>query len=207
MQLIGMLDSPYVRRVAIGATLMGQPFEHRSISVLRQIEQYRAINPLIKAPTLVCDDGEVLMDSSLILAWLDSRVAPAQRLWPTQADTYRRALQLGGIALVACEKTVQHLYETQLRPEAFQYDPWLSRIRSQLADAWALLDAACAGRGTSWLCGDTLCQADIDVAVAWGFNQFAQPGLSDPSLTPALAAFAAQTEALPAFLAYPVDRT
>lgn len=207
MQLIGMLDSPYVRRVAIGATLMGLDFEHRSISVLRQIEQYRAINPLIKAPTLVCDDGGILMDSNLILAWLESRVDPAQRLWPTQGEAYRQALHLSGIALVACEKTVQHLYETQLRPEAFQYGTWLSRIRSQLADAWGLLDAACAQRRTTWLCGDTLSQTDIDVTVAWGFNQFAQPGLSDAAQTPALTAFAAQAEALPAFLAYPVDRT
>ena len=36
MQLIGMLDSPYVRRVAISLKLLGLPFEHRSISVFRQ---------------------------------------------------------------------------------------------------------------------------------------------------------------------------
>jgi hypothetical protein len=36
MQLIGMLDSPYVRRVAIALQLLGIPFEHRSLSVFRQ---------------------------------------------------------------------------------------------------------------------------------------------------------------------------
>ena len=35
MQLIGMLDSPYVRRVAISLQLLGLPFEHRSVSVFR----------------------------------------------------------------------------------------------------------------------------------------------------------------------------
>ena len=38
MQLIGMLDSPYVRRVAISLQLLGLPFEHRSISVFRTFD-------------------------------------------------------------------------------------------------------------------------------------------------------------------------
>ena len=67
MRLIGMLDSPYVRRVAISLKLLGLPFEHRSISVFRQFGEFAAINPVVKAPTLVCDDGEVLMDSTLML--------------------------------------------------------------------------------------------------------------------------------------------
>ena len=35
MVLIGMLDSPYVRRVAVSMKLMGMPFEHRPLSVFR----------------------------------------------------------------------------------------------------------------------------------------------------------------------------
>ena len=38
MQLIGMLDSPYVRRTAISLRLLGVPFEHRSISVFSTFE-------------------------------------------------------------------------------------------------------------------------------------------------------------------------
>ena len=59
MQLIGMLDSPYVRRVAISMKLMGIPFEHQSVSVFRNFDRFREINPVVKAPTLVCDDGTV----------------------------------------------------------------------------------------------------------------------------------------------------
>ena len=39
MILIGMLDSPYVRRCAVSFKLMGVPFEHRSVSVFRQFEE------------------------------------------------------------------------------------------------------------------------------------------------------------------------
>ena len=42
MKLIGMLDSPFVRRVAISAKLLDLPFEHESISVFRHFEQFRA---------------------------------------------------------------------------------------------------------------------------------------------------------------------
>ena len=65
MRLIGMLDSPYVRRVAISLDLLGIAFQHESISVFSTFEKFSAINPVVKAPTFVCDDGEVLMDSSL----------------------------------------------------------------------------------------------------------------------------------------------
>ena len=71
MQLIGMLDSPYVRRVAVSMKLMGIDFEHQSVSVFRQFDRFREINPVVKAPTLVCDDGTVLMDSTLILDYLE----------------------------------------------------------------------------------------------------------------------------------------
>jgi glutathione S-transferase len=57
VELIGMLDSPYVRRVAISLQLLGLRFEHRSISVFRTFEQFRQINPVVKAPSLVCADG------------------------------------------------------------------------------------------------------------------------------------------------------
>ena len=67
MQLVGMLDSPYVRRAAIALQLLELPFEHRALSVFSTYEQFRAVNPVVKAPTLVCDDGTVLMDSSLII--------------------------------------------------------------------------------------------------------------------------------------------
>ena len=64
MRLIGMLDSPYVRRVAVSLRFMDLPFSHEAVSVFRHYEQFSAINPVVKAPTLVTDDGVTLMDSS-----------------------------------------------------------------------------------------------------------------------------------------------
>ena len=76
MKLYGMLDSPYVRRVAISLQLLGLRFEHQSLSVFRGFEDFRRINPVVRAPTLVCDDGEVLMDSNLIIELAESLAHP-----------------------------------------------------------------------------------------------------------------------------------
>jgi hypothetical protein len=83
MQLIGMLDSPYVRRVAIALIIAKTPFIHRPISLFRHIDQFSKLNPLLKAPTLLTDDGVALMDSSLILDYLGRRRADAVESAPT----------------------------------------------------------------------------------------------------------------------------
>ena len=74
MQLSGMLDSPYVRRVAISLQLLGLRFEHQSVSVFRTFAQFRQINPVVKAPTLICDDAAVLME---VIEHLDPPRLPA----------------------------------------------------------------------------------------------------------------------------------
>ncbi len=40
MKLIGMLDSPYVRRTAISLKLLGLSFEHASVSVFRHFDRF-----------------------------------------------------------------------------------------------------------------------------------------------------------------------
>ena len=78
MKLVGMLDSPYVRRVAVSLELYGVDFVHEPLSVFSTYAEFAQINPVVKAPTLVLDDGTVLMDSSLILDYLEA-LAPADK--------------------------------------------------------------------------------------------------------------------------------
>jgi glutathione S-transferase len=66
MKLVGMLDSPFVRRVAITMRMLGVEYRHESRSVVAGYESFKSVNPLAKVPTLVCDDGEMMIDSSLI---------------------------------------------------------------------------------------------------------------------------------------------
>ncbi|RFU46446.1 glutathione S-transferase family protein [Paraburkholderia sp. DHOC27] len=204
MQLIGMLDSPYVRRVAISLAVLGLPFEHRSLSVFRHYDEFAGINPVVKAPTFVADDGTVLIDSTLILDHLDHQVAPAARLLPEDAGARLHALSVIGLALAATEKAMQQVYERNLRPAQWQYEPWIERVEKQMHAAYALLEQRLAGH-TGWLCGERLMQPDITVAVAWRFTQFMLPGVVDETRYPALAAFSARAEALPEFVGAPLE--
>ena len=115
MPLVGMLDSPCVRRVAISLQRLGLPFEHRSISVFRGVDAFQSINPVIKVPTLICDDGTVLMDSTLSLDHAEALAPPAASLMPAGVVDRRDALRLIDLGLAACEESVQLVYE-RMRP-------------------------------------------------------------------------------------------
>lgn len=204
MELIGMLDSPYVRRVAITAQLLGIDYVHRSLSVFRNYEDIRAINPLVKVPTLVCDDGEVLVDSTLIIDYLESISPKGRSLMPADPVARRRVLQLTGIALIAMEKAVAHLYETKQRPKERQHQPWIERVDQQLAGAVQML-AEAVGKGERWLTGPEPTQADVSIAVALRFVRQIRPEALPTKEFPGLYRFSERAEALPAFLACPFD--
>lgn len=202
MQLIGMLDSPYVRRVAVSMQLLGIDFEHRSISVFRTFEQFRAINPVVKAPSLVCDNGEVLMDSSLILDLAEAMAGPRRSLMPATLPERQHELRLVGLALAACEKTVQIVYEHELRPAEKQHRPWLDRVAGQLAAAYGALEDELRRRPLPPP-AERLTQAGVSAAVAWSFTQLMLADTVAPAEHPTLQAFAADAERHPAFLAFP----
>src|SRR3954454_5047034 len=140
MKLIGMLDSPYVRRVAICMKMLGLEFEHAPISVFSTYDQFAAINPVVKAPTLVADNGKTVMDSTVILQYLASLAGPKQRLFPSHPDDCLRAARLTGLSLAACDKSVQIVYERNLRPAEKQHEPWMDRVRAHVLAAYAELE-------------------------------------------------------------------
>jgi len=202
MQLIGMLDSPFVRRVAISFATLGIPFEHKAVSVFSTFEQFHAINPVVKAPSLVCDDGEVLMDSSLILEYAEALAVPSGKsLMPAGLLARQHALRLIGLALAGCEKSVQIVYEQNLRPAEKRHQPWLERVQKQLLAAYSGLEAEL--RQTKLNSGAT--QAGITSAVAWQFTQMMLPGLLDAGNFPLLQSLSQESEKLPQFIAFPPE--
>jgi glutathione S-transferase len=202
MQLIGMLDSPYVRRVAVSLQLLGLPFEHRSISVFSTFEQFRRINPVVKAPSLVCDDGTVLMDSTLILEYAENLAAPRKSLMPAGISERRQALRVIGLALAACEKSVQIIYERSLRPAEKLHQPWVSRVTGQLLAAYNALESEVLRKPLA-IADEPIDQAGITAAVAWHFTHMTLPEVVPELDFPALQRFSAKAEQLPEFAAAP----
>jgi glutathione S-transferase len=201
MKLIGMLDSPYVRRVAISLQLLDLPFEHQSLSVFRTFDEFSRINPVVKAPTLVCDDGTVLMDSTLILQYAEALTHP-RSLIPREPAALAHTLRTVGLALAACEKSVQIVYERGLRPAEKQHQPWVARVTGQLLAACDGLETQLASHPLA-LTRTALDQAGVSTAVAWAFIQNMLPEVVPASRYPNLVAFSQAAEALPEFRAAP----
>lgn len=201
MRLVGYMDSPFVRRVAVSAQFLGQKYEHCELSIFRDVEAFRALNPLVKVPTLICDNGQSLVDSTLIIDYLES-VAGKSLMPRTEADRIV-ALHAIGIALVAMEKVVQIIYETKQRPAEIQHQPWIDRVMQQLTSALELLENL-VGNGSQWLFGNEITQADITVAIAWRFILHTLPDRVSAENHKGLRQFSKRAEALREFKACPL---
>jgi len=198
MRLIGMMDSPYVRRVAVTMRLFGMTHSHEQISVFREAERFAAINPLMRAPTLILDDGTFLMDSSLILDWLETKGDPVT-FFPNDPPQRGQALSLIGYALAGTEKAMHWDLERK-RPDGARHAPWSERCAAQAKAAFAHLEQAC-GATDRWLVGLAYTQADVTLACCWGYVRRYVDDLISEADHPRLAAHAARCEARPEFLA------
>jgi len=202
MRLIGMLDSPYVRRTAISLECLGIRFGHDAVSVFSTFEKFQSINPVVKAPTLVCDNGEVLMDSSLILQYAEATKANGRSLWPKDPAELQHDFRAVGLALAACDKSVQIVYERNLRPPEAQHEPWIARVTGQLLAAYAGLEKELQARARAF---EVMGQASITAAVAWQFTQSMLAAIVPAEQHAALVALSARMEATPQFMKYPPD--
>ena len=196
MKLYGMLDSPFVRRVAISLATKQLPFEHISLSVFSTFDEFSKINPVVKAPTLVLDDGTYLIDSTLILNYLDQQHAGNLGFFKLSAQEY----QLLGLALVLAEKAVQYVYESELRPAEKQVPQWKERVLLQAHQACQQLNQHVL---LKQLESPALNQATITVAVAWRFVQEKFPALFPAAEYAQLHALTLKLEQTEAFQLYP----
>lgn len=199
MHLYGMLDSPFVRRVAISMKFLGLSYQHTKWSVFRDAAEFGAINPLLKAPTFVADDGTVLVESAMILEYLEKLAPPEKSLLPADLPQLLKSQRFLGVALIACEKIIQLMLETRMRPEEARSEMFEQRFMQQVSSAFSALEADLPGTD-DWLVADRPMQADITVAVTWGFGQIVFPDLLTKANYPKLAVFSAKAEALPEFL-------
>ena len=199
--LIGMYDSPFVRRVAISMDALGFPFEHRDWSVGKDFDRIRDYSPLGRVPVLVPAGGEALTESAMILEHLDDLVGPERALMPPPGVERRDALRILAFATGAVEKALQVVGERVFRPEEKWHAPYLERCRSQMRGALGELDKVCAAAADrEWLVGTRMTQADITLAC---FVTYAHEAVPEPlDAWPALRARVARCEALPVFRRY-----
>jgi glutathione S-transferase len=194
MILVGQYDSPYVRRVAVSLRVLGFAYEHDTRSVFADFDALRQINPLGRIPSLVLEDGEVLIDSAAILDWLDQTVGPERALVPAAGAERRRALRLIALATGAIDKVGAAAYERLIRPAALRWRDWMERCRTQGAGAIAALASE------PWP-DAPLDQARITAACMIRYVRMADPELLPPGRHSSLDALSERCEALPEFQA------
>jgi glutathione S-transferase len=195
--LIGQYDSPFVRRVGIALRLYDLPFEHWPWSTFGDAQRLAEVNPLRRVPTLVLDDGAVLIESGTILDHLDELVGAKAALIADSGQARREALKVCALATGVADKSVSLFYERILRDEHSKL--WMDRCNAQVAGAFDVLDKDRAARGTPFWFGDSIGHADIAVACVIRFTREAHPAIFTEERWPALAAHAARCEDLPPF--------
>ena len=200
MILVGQYDSPFVRRVAISLRVLSFPYEHDTRSVFGDFDAMLTVNPVGRIPSLILDDGEVLIDSAAILDHLDQLVLPERALLPAQGSERRRALRLVALATGGIEKIGASVYEKLVRPSAYRWPDWIKRCVAQGMGAAAALEAE------PWPAGARLDQPRISTACFVRYVKMTSPELMPQGRFPRLDALSDECEARPEFQAtFPAD--
>ena len=192
MKLVGVYLSPYVRRVAAAMISRGLPYEHEPVNGYREFEVASRYNPVAKVPSLVLDDGEILIESSAILDYLNELV-PSAPLIPAGSQARRATLKLAAIGHGICEQSVR--LSGARRVPAPESDT--KRWRAQVLGGLSALDAV-AGEGGP-LRAAPLDAAGITAIVAVELVALINPDLEILPSIPRLAEFVAQHRETPPF--------
>jgi glutathione S-transferase len=198
LTLIGYWESPFARRVGVTLKLLDIPFEHRALATATHGAELRRVNPVGRVPALILADGEVLIDSAMILDHIDELAGPERALTPPGGAERRRVNYLVALALGACEKYVAAYYETAKRPAEKVHKPWLDHLEGQVDTALKALDAEAAA-AAPWFLGERLTQADVTAACTVLSIRLDFAHLAPEGRYPHLDRIVGRADALPAF--------
>jgi glutathione S-transferase len=160
MILIGQYDSPFVRRVAVSLHHYHMPFVRKPLSVFGDKKEVQAINPLLRVPILILENGETLIDSNAILDHLDHVVGNARALTPPNGPERRKVLQACAVSTGISDKVVALFYERTFHESGHASKSLDERFSSQIKTALEWLENAC---GTPWFFDGRMTQADVTI--------------------------------------------
>ncbi len=120
--------SPYVRRVAISVIELGLEDRVERITVDNKTDgsDYEKINPLMKVPSLILDDGRALIDSTAICEYLDM-LHDGPKLFPPAGDERVRTMQLQVLVNGIQEAGTSATGERIRRPENLRWPELLDK--------------------------------------------------------------------------------
>ncbi len=120
--------SPYVRRVAVTIIELGLEDNIERITVDYQNDgsDYERINPLMKVPSLILDDGRALIDSTAICEYLDMMQGGAGLFLPAGEERVK-LMQLQVLVNGIQEAGTTATGERVRRPEELRWTEFLNK--------------------------------------------------------------------------------
>ena len=134
MKLAYTPTSPYVRRVAVTVTELGldDRVERITVDFRNDDSNYAEINPLMKVPSLILDDGRALIDSTAICEYLDTLHDGPRLFLPAGAERMR-VMQLQVLVNGIQEAGTTSTGERVRRPEHLRWPDYLARQLGKIA--------------------------------------------------------------------------
>src|SRR4051795_3939433 len=127
MKLTFSPASPFARKVRMAAIETGLidkiEFTAATVAPGQANEEYSKITPLKKLPVLILDNGDVILDSYVIVEYLDE-LAGGGKIIPTSGATRWKVKSDHSLVQGMLDSMLASRYERTVRPKELQWDAW-----------------------------------------------------------------------------------
>src|ERR1700690_1776768 len=127
MKLTYSAASPFARKVRIAAIELGLidkiEFVPTSVAPAQANDEYMKITPLKKLPVLIADNGDVILDSYVIVEYLDE-LAGGGKLIPASGAARWKVKSDHSLLQGMLDSMLLCRYERMVRPEGLQWKAW-----------------------------------------------------------------------------------
>ncbi len=143
MKLLYQTHSPFARKVLVFAHETGIVNQievvHHETSPTNRNEEVFALNPLGKVPVLITDQGDSIIESSVICDYLDN-LHSGTKLIPSILSDRMQALQMQAIADGISEAGILVRWESTRRPEELRYSPFLNGQLEKVISGYGFIE-------------------------------------------------------------------
>ncbi|MGE5537502.1 MAG: glutathione S-transferase family protein [Gemmatimonas sp.] len=193
MKLYNTPTSPYGRKVLITSIEKGLDKKMEVLPARTPEAELHKKNPLDKLPVLVTDEGEVIIESSLICEYLDE-IGSGAKLIPDEKRMRRRIIQAQAVAQGVLDAVVLLRMEDRRTPE-LRSKEWIERQQKKVDRGVPFLEGLLQNIGA----GPTL--AHITFACCLWFMEKHGIGAGWRTTAPRLAAWYDEFKKRPSFAA------
>jgi glutathione S-transferase len=166
MKLTFSPASPFARKVRIAAIETGLidkiEFTPATVAPGQPNEEYSKITPLKKLPVLILDNGDVILDSYVIVEYLDE-LAGGGKLIPTSGPDRWKVKSDHSLLQGMLDSMLLCRYEAMVRPEPLRWQAWSDdhwkRAWAGMARGSRTSPRSCRGRSISYRSASSVCSA------------------------------------------------